>query len=149
MDNREEPAHRQIDVAHGVGGSHCEVARHGMAMRRALGCLTAIALAVAPLGCDSSPPTSPTTIAHVVSISIVPDTSTLRVGEIVQFSMSVVFSPGIQPPCPAPWWSSDTPDVASVDPVGWLTARNPGQVHISASFCGGTAARLLEVVSPN
>ena len=59
-----------------------------------------------------------TKTATIISIRIVPDTTTLKVGATEQFSLTETMSPGVPPTGPAPRWSIDDPSIAIVNGSG-------------------------------
>jgi uncharacterized protein YjdB len=105
--------------------------------------IVVLALAVLPVltACD--------TILHrngsVRSITIRPDTSVLRLGSTVEFSMEIEMNPGPVAPMPPPFWTISDPHVASVV-GGSTTGVSPGRATLTASFGGKSASRLLQVV---
>jgi hypothetical protein len=96
---------------------------------------------------ESPGPTSTSPVATVLSITIVPDITTLTIGETQRFSMSVDLSPGLPPPTGlAPTWSSTNAAVLVVDGSGKALAVSQGEATIQVSFVGKTATRRLQVV---
>jgi hypothetical protein len=96
---------------------------------------------------DPSPgPTSNFFVATVLSIIIVPDITTLTIGQAQPFSMSVELSPGFPPSGPVPVWSSTSPAVVAMDFSGTATALTEGEAIIQVLFRGKTATRRLQVV---
>jgi Big-like domain-containing protein len=91
-------------------------------------------------------PTSTLPVATVLSITIVPDVTTLTIGQAQRFSMSVELSPGFPPVGLAPVWSSTNAAVVTVDGSGEATAVSQGEATIQVSFLGTTATRHLQLV---
>lgn len=129
-------------------------------MRHA-GDLFAGAIALVLCGCASGPmsdpyhacatcPTAvtpPTALAEIVSITILPNISEMKVADTVVFSVQVELSPGIPPSGPFPFWRIDNPAVAAVE-GNRVTALAPGRVTLRVLFRGASATRLLKIV-PN
>jgi hypothetical protein len=96
-------------------------------------------------GTTVTSPMVPSATAKVLSITILPGTAEIRVGDMAVFSLQTEMSAGIPPPGPPPSWETDSPAVATVD-SGRVTALAPGQVTLSVRFREASATRLLKII---
>ena len=87
-----------------------------------------------------------TRTAAIISIRIVPEITTLRIGATEQFSVTTTMGPGVPPPCPSPQWSVIDPSIATATASGRVTAVSPGRTTLTLTFCGQNDSRALEVV---
>ena len=108
-------------------------------MIRTARCLTTTVAILLLLGCNPAGP------SHVVSVTIVPATDTLKVGETVRLSLSVVMSPGTPQPIVPPSWSSDNPDIASVDFGGTVSGKSAGRARLTGCIGDVCESRMLTV----
>jgi hypothetical protein len=92
-------------------------------------------------------PTASFEAAKIVSVTILPDVSEIKVGDTVEFRTEVQLSPGVPSPGPPPFWQIDNAAVATVTPDGSVTPLAPGQVTLSVSFRGTSATRMLRIIS--
>lgn len=120
--------------------------------RRLVGPCIAIA-AVAGANCKSTPTAvtdvpSPNQarLAPIISMQVVPDVASMRLGDSVTFSLEIELGEGIPPSGPMPIWSSTNPKVIAVDSNGRATALAVGETTIEAAAHGQRAARHLRVV---
>jgi hypothetical protein len=110
--------------------------------------LALIVISVAACGGNPAGPAGliNTNTATIVSIRIVPDTTTLKVGATAQCSITETMGPGVPPTGPAPLWSIGDPSIAIVNGSGQVTAVSPGRTTLTVTFFGKTDLRTLEVV---
>jgi len=94
-------------------------------------CLTVGAV----VSCDSRDPSSP---AEHADVSILVDSAALNVaeGDTVALKATVVDSDGNEIQGARVEWASANPDIAEVTPEGKLTAKEAGQVELTASALG-------------
>lgn len=83
----------------------------------------------------------------VADVRILGGTDAVTAGEAVRFTAELRTSRGEVRTDVRPSWSSDRPDVASVDADGLVIARKPGRARITASAEEGTASVTLEVAA--
>jgi Big-like domain-containing protein len=91
-------------------------------------------------------PTASFPTAKIISVTILPEVSEIKVGDVVEFRMEVQLSPGVPGPGPPPFWQIDNPAVAAVTAGGTLTALAPGEVTLSVRFRGASTARILRLI---
>jgi hypothetical protein len=94
-------------------------------------------------------PATPTAIfptARIISVTILPEVSEIKVGDVVEFRMEAQLSTGVPGPGPPPSWQTDNPAVAAVAAGGTLTAVAAGEVTLSVRFRGASATRMLRIV---
>ena len=87
------------------------------------------------------------TAVDIGSVRVTPSSSTVIEGLTVQFEATVYDRSGAPLPGASVTWSSDRPDVASVNDEGMATALSTGKTTIRASF-NGTAAEASLTVEP-
>jgi hypothetical protein len=113
---------------------------------RTAGCLTGIVAILLLLGCNPGSPSG----RH--SVTIVPATNTLKVGQTVEFGLSEHYPPGVTPLPTSYEWSIDNPNVASIE--GFfsvsVTGKSEGRARLTgcvSSLNSGTCdSRVLTVV---
>ena len=101
-------------------------------------------------------PTAEVQAAKITGLTILPDVSEIKVGDMVDLRAELQLSPpggippSIGPPAPGtsygPFWETDNPAVATVTSGALLTARAPGEVTLSVRFFGMSAARMLTII---
>ena len=121
------------------------------------GILFALVVSVAAIAANCSrTATSPTptatvepqhsALARVISVHLLPSTSTMRVGETVSFSTTVELGEGVPPSFgPAPRWSSSNPAVIAIDGSGKATAIARGESTIEVMALGHRLAQTIQV----
>ena len=103
---------------------------------RSIAAAIAVCLTVgAVVSCDSRDPSSP---AEIADVSILVDSAALDVaeGDTVVLKATVVDSDGNEIQGARVQWTSANPDIAEVTPEGRLTAKEAGQVELTASALG-------------
>jgi len=91
-------------------------------------------------------PTQVAVLAEVLSIRILPEVDTIRLGQTVSFSVAVELGEGGVPPSGGlPRWSSTNPSVISVEGFGNARAIALGEATIEVGAKGRTASRHLRV----
>ncbi len=108
-------------------------------MIRMAGCLAVCSAMLLLPGCDHC--------AHAESVSIIPATSTLKVGQTIQFGLDTDWSSGTHCPTVPPRWSIDNPDVVSLDhPSGaQVTGKSPGNALLTGCIGDVCDSRVLTV----
>ena len=103
-----------------------------------------------------STPTLEVQAARITGLTIRPDVSEIKVGDMVDFRAGLQLTPPdapppqVPPPRPGtsddPAWETDDASVAAVTSGGRLTARAPGEVTLSVRFFGMSATRTLRII---
>lgn len=83
----------------------------------------------------------------VASVSVDPPTATLRVRQSAQLSATPRDAAGNPLPGRPVSWSSDDPEVATVDGSGLVTARRPGGANISATSEAASGSAAITVTA--
>ena len=121
----------------------------GVATASASGVVTAVAAGSATITATSEGKSGTAsiavTVAPVASVSISPSTATLRVGNKVQLSATMIDSAGNVLTGRVVTWSSNAPAVATVSTTGQVTAVATGSATITATSEGKTAAATITV----
>src|SRR5271168_1297677 len=103
--------------------------------------LLVVALAAALTGCGASQMTK-----RLVSVAITPQTTAIALGTHLQFSASALFSDGSKTDITSTAeWTSEQPDVASVDAAGMVTSKGVGSTPISAVYQSMSGSSTLAV----
>jgi hypothetical protein len=85
-------------------------------------------------------------LAAVLSTQISPPVESMRIGEVLSFSVTVELAEGVPPSSGGfPRWSSTNPAVIAVDHNGNATAMGSGATTIEVIFMGHKAMRTIHV----
>jgi YVTN family beta-propeller protein len=97
------------------------------------------------IGCsDSSTPSDP--LPPAAGIRIDPADSIVRMGDATALHATYIDNAGHSIPGWGFTWSTDNPGVALVSPAGLVTARQPGDVQISVTGAGFSAAHRMLII---
>jgi len=82
---------------------------------------------------------------HAVEITVLSSKGTYLIGETETFTASLKMSDGTTVPITDGTWSSEFPDVATVDNAGLVTAISEGYIYIACAYQGMTAYKAILV----
>lgn len=112
---------------------------------RLRGLLAVSALVAACAGSEGTGPEAPPIVSRV---EVTPAEDAVVIGGAVRFSARALTADGDVVPGVPVTWSTDDPQVASVDPSGFVTALNLGTVTVTATVHGVTGGAVLSVQRP-
>jgi uncharacterized protein YjdB len=113
----------------------------------AIGTFAAAVLALA--ACGTSETSTPVVQTMGATLTVSPAPMALRVGESKQLNATVTRADGSKTDVtsdPSIVWTSDDPQVATVDGSGHVLGVKGGQTKINASFAGAMLSALVTVV---
>jgi hypothetical protein len=89
-----------------------------------------------------------TALAPLLSVQVSPAVDTMRIGETMSFTFKVELGEGVPPSLGGfPLWSSDNPDVITIDASGNATAIRRGNATIEVIARGVKGMRMIQVTS--
>ncbi|HEX9754478.1 MAG TPA: Ig-like domain-containing protein [Gemmatimonadales bacterium] len=108
-----------------------------------------VATVVVPPGSPQAPPSVRVPVVvrwpEISQVSLSTAPGRLYAGTTLRASAKAVHADGSVRPDPAVTWTASDPNVATVDRYGFVTARRPGNVTITAAIEGKSAAMRLVV----
>jgi Bacterial Ig-like domain (group 2)/Divergent InlB B-repeat domain len=104
-------------------------------------------LLLAGCGTTSQPGGTGGTLTPVSSVTLVPATATLRVGDALALTASIKAADGAALSGVAVTWSSSNSTLAAVDQTGRVTALAVGDVDVTATAAGLPASAHLKIVA--
>jgi hypothetical protein len=98
-------------------------------------------------GCSADLAQSVAPWTTVASVDVKVDSSTLLIGHVAQVSLTAIDTAGNSMTVPEVFWTSITPDIATVSPSGAVTALQSGEAVIEGSAVGSKGRVEFTVVS--
>lgn len=110
-----------------------------------------VAAVVLPPDAGRSPPSVRIPVRvlwpEVARVELEQEAGTMYAGTTIRHFAAAYHADGSLRPAPEVRWSSSSPEVADVDPFGFVTARRPGEVTITAEV-DGTRGTIGHVITP-